>query len=86
MDLRTDQAVAALVLVASIFSLMIWTQIQEVRIRGEAAGSIFKKPDEGSASSQQTQGKPSSPAPGRVWFRTSLSTALLSALYLYFSR
>jgi hypothetical protein len=86
MDVRIDQALAALVLVASIFSLMIWTQTQQVRIRGEVAGSVFKKSDAGGASQQQREAKPSASAPGRVWFRTSLSAAVLSACYLYFSR
>jgi hypothetical protein len=86
MDLRIDQTVAVLVLAASIVSLMIWTQTQQLRIRGEAASSIFKKTDAGNVPPPETQRKPSASAPGRAWFRTSLSAALLSALYLYFSR
>ena len=86
MDLRIDQTVAVLVLVASVFSLAIWTQTQQVRIHGNVASSIFKKTDAGRVSPPETQGRPSASAPGRVWFRTSLSAALLSALYLYFSR
>ena len=43
MDLRVDQVFAALVLAASVLSLMIWTQVEQIRIRGEAAESTLKK-------------------------------------------